>query len=283
MKLSFLISKVLLIRIFLLALPMMFITIETGDCNEDRYYSIHLASFKELQNANSFVNAMTKKGKLIFWKKADVQGKGEYYRVYLGKYKNRDEAVEFWKILKEEGAVSYFGVHEFREEPISEPIEKLPDVTEMEETDMLQASIPGVEEGRFVDNGDGTVTDRKTNLMWIKNGWRIDFFSAVNWGDAIKKCEGFRHGGYIDWRLPTIKEWKSLLDKNNEYPAMVEPNPFENIIMHMPYWSRTEFNSSPSGSLETTNRAYTVMLYYGRISHQGINKFAFIMPVRSLN
>jgi hypothetical protein len=283
MKLSLLISKVLLIRIFLLALPIMFITIETGDCKEDRYYTIHLASFKELQNANNFVNAMTNKGKIIFWKKTDVPGKGEYYRVYLGKYENRDEAIEFWKTLKEEGAVSYFGVHEFREEATSETADEIPAVTELEETDMIQASIPGTGEGRFVDNGDGTVTDKKTNLMWIKNGWRIDFFSAVKWKDAIKKCEGFRYGGYTDWRLPTIKEWKSLLDKNNEYPALVEPNPFENIIVHMPYWSNTEFNSSQSGSIGSSNRAYTVMLYYGQITHQSISKLAFILPVRSLN
>ena len=271
------------VRILLLVLPIIFITTKISECAEERYYTIHLASFKELQNANDYVNAMTNKGKIIFWIKAEVQGKGEYYRVYMGKYKSRDEAVELWKILKEEGAVSYFGVHEFKEETPSELNVEPSAVDEMEETDVVQASIPVSGPWRFIDNGDGTVTDRKTNLMWIKNGWRIDFFSAVNWVEAIKKCEGFSYGGYTDWRLPTIKEWKSLLDKNNEYPALVEPNPFENIIMHMPYWSRTEFNSSLSGSLETTNRAYTVMLYYGRISHQGINKLAFIMPVRSLN
>jgi hypothetical protein len=73
------------------------------------------------------------------------------------------------------------------------------------------------------------------------------------------------------------------MDKNNEYPALVEPNPFENIIVHMPYWSNTEFNSSQSGSIGSSNRAYTVMLYYGQITHQSISKLAFILPVRSLN
>jgi Protein of unknown function (DUF1566)/SPOR domain len=283
MKLSVFIYKVLLIRVLILALPIIFIATNAGDCAEDSYYTIHLASFKELQNANNYVNAMTSKGKTIFWKKADVLGKGEYYRVYMGKYKNRDEAVEFWKILKEEGAVSYFGVHEFKEEIPSELKVEPSSLIEPEETDVEQASVPvfGIE--RFMDNGDGTVTDRKTNLMWIKNGWRIDFFSAVNWVEAKKKCEGFNYGGYNDWRLPTIKEWKSLLDKNNEYPALVEPNPFENIIVHMPYWSRTEYDSNRSSSIKGPNRAYIVMLYYGQISHQSTNKLAFILPVRSLN
>ncbi|HJX33944.1 MAG TPA: DUF1566 domain-containing protein [Desulfatiglandales bacterium] len=283
MKSSIIINKFLLIRVLLLALPIIFITPNTGDCTEDSYYTIHLASFKELQNANDYVNAMTHKGKTIFWKKADVPGKGEYYRVYMGKYKNRDEAVEFWKILKEEGAVSYFGVHEFKEETLSELNVEPAAVNEVNETDVVQTSIHVSGTVRFIDNGDGTVTDRKTNLMWIKNGWRVDFFSAVKWVEAIKKCERFSYGGYTDWRLPTIKEWKSLLDKNNEYPALVEPNPFENIIVHMPYWSRTEYISSRSVSMEGANRAYTVMLYYGQISHQSTKKLAFILPVRSLH
>jgi hypothetical protein len=283
MKSFIAIYKFLLIRALLLALPIIFITANTGDCTEDSYYTIHLASFKELQNANDFVNAMTHKGKTIFWKKADVPGKGEYYRVYMGKYKNRDEAVEFWKILKEEGAVSYFGVHEFKEGTPSELNAEPSAVTEVDETDVVQTSISVSGTLRFSDNGDGTVTDRNTNLMWIKNGWRVDFFSAVKWVEAIKKCERFSYGGYTDWRLPTIKEWKSLLDKKNEYPALVEPNPFENIIVHMPYWSRSEYNSSRGGSMEGANRAYIVMLYYGQISHQSTNKLAFILPVRSLN
>jgi hypothetical protein len=283
MKSSLLLYKLFMIRISLLALPMMFITSDIGDCKEDRYYTIHLASFKELQNANNFVNSLQYAGKTVFWKKTDVPGEGEYYRVYLGKYENRDEAIEFWNKLKEEGAVSYFGIHEFREESTSDTVEDLTPADEPEATAGIDDSIPESPERRFVDNGDGTITDKKTNLMWIKNGWRIDFFSAVKWTDAIRKCEEFRYGGFTDWRLPTIKEWKSLLDKNNEYPALVEPNPFQNIIVHMPYWSKTEFNSSSGGSQETPNRAYTVMLYYGRISHQSTNKLAFILPVRSLN
>ena len=284
MKLHLLLLKILPIRMFLFVLPIIFTAIESADCAEETFYSIHVASFKKLQNANNFVNTMNRKGKILFWEKTDVPGKGMYYRVYLGKYETRDKAVEFWNILNEEGSVGYFGIYAFGEEALSEPKDEPPEIPVSGEEDLVQASIPVQPEERFVDNGDGTVTDKKTNLMWIKNGWRIDFFSAVNWRDASEKCKSFQYGGYTDWRLPSIQEWKSLMDKNNEFPALVEPNPFENIIVHMPYWSNTELNSGRSGSLEsTTTRAYTVMLYYGRISHQNINKLAFILPVRSLN
>lgn len=281
MKIPLLSFKCLLIVSFLLACSVMFLGIENASCDEEEYYSIHVASFKKLENANRYVNSMEKKGKIVFWKEADIPEKGKYYRVYLGKYQNRDDAVDFWNVLNEQGAVSYFGVHRFAETVMPET-EEVSDIIAAEEEeagpDFDQSEI----QMRFVDNGDGTVTDRKTRLMWVKNGWRLDFFSAVNWQDAMKKCEDFKVGGYSNWRLPTIKEWKSLIDKKNQYPALVEPNPFENVIVHMPYWSKTEFNYSQIASLKNSSRAYTVMLYYGRVGHQNTKKLAFVMPVRSL-
>ncbi|MBW2610091.1 MAG: DUF1566 domain-containing protein [Deltaproteobacteria bacterium] len=268
-------------------LPILFIGVDAVDSAEQIYHSIHVASFRNLQNANRYVNALTKKGKMVFWKKTDVPGKGEWYRVYLGKYRDRAKAVEFWKKLEKEKAVSYFGIHEFRETVQPSKIKETPAITPPEETDTVQASTIKEKATRFVDNRDGTVTDKETNLMWIKNGWKIDFVSASNWQDAVKRCEKFSHVGYKDWRLPSIEEWKSLLDPEKEYPALVEPNHFENIIVHMPYWSGTEFGygsgSGYYGHSKNRARAYTVMLYYGRVNHQNKNKMAFILPVRSID
>ena len=49
---------------------------------ERDFYSVHLASFKNLLNANNFVSSLKNKGNAVFWKKADVPGKGLFYRVY---------------------------------------------------------------------------------------------------------------------------------------------------------------------------------------------------------
>ena len=59
-----------------------------------------------------------------------------------------------------------------------------------------------VAENRFVDNGDGTVTDTKQHLMWQKgdNGEEITF------AEALKYCGTLRLGGYTDWRLPLAEE-----------------------------------------------------------------------------
>lgn len=268
-----------------LFLTMFFWHPDKADCAEKRYYSIHLASFKYLRNANGKVNSLQKKGKIIFWKKTDVPNKGEFYRVFLGKYKNKADAVEFWRKLKKEGAVSYFGIYEFREEmhetahvsvPDSIPIEKPQDAGKPQ----TAISPPN----RFIDNNDGTVTDTLTNLMWIKNGWRLEFVSAATWQEAQEKCKNFRQGGYKNWRLSTIEEWKSLIDTQKQAPALVDPSPFENIIVHLPYWSKTEFvvGADYLHNRSKSARVYTVMLYSGNVNHQLKTERAFILPVRGI-
>ena len=155
---------------------------------------------------------------------------------------------------------------------------------ELVPSDSIKLEEKELVKNRFVDNLDGTVTDKKTNLMWIKNGRSFDFFSAKTWWDARKKCEEFRLGGYTNWRLPTIEEWTPLIDTHKQSPALVEPNPFKNTVVHMPYWSGTDFVAGVDYTF-TKNpvRAYTIMLYSGKVGHQNKDERAFVLPVRSIN
>jgi len=279
-------SRWIVIKGLLFLLLIIFTSAVNADCAEEVYYSIHVQSFKNLTNANRYVNGLKNKGKIVFWKETEVQGKGYFFRVYLGKYKTKAEALEVWEKLKEEGAVIYRGVHEFREAKRPEKTADQPKETVASGEDAVKTVVPDLEKDRFLDNRDGTITDTLTSLMWIKNGWRLDFVSAAKWPDAMKKCEKFRHGGYDDWRLPTIKEWKTLLDTKKQCPALVEPNPFENMIVHMPYWSETEFVYGKEYTCSKTLcpiHAYTVLLYFGKVNHQNKKKRAFILPVRSIN
>ena len=64
---------------------------------------------------------------------------------------------------------------------------------------------------RFMDNGDGTVTDQHTNLMWAAS----DNMGDITWHDAKVYCEnppiaGYKYSG---WRMPTIEELKTLYNK----------------------------------------------------------------------
>ena len=60
---------------------------------------------------------------------------------------------------------------------------------------------------RYRDNGDGTVSDLNTGLMWQQ-----DPGEKMTYSEAVEKAETFRLAGYSDWRLPTIKELYSLID-----------------------------------------------------------------------
>lgn len=59
----------------------------------------------------------------------------------------------------------------------------------------------------FHDNGDGTVTDRNTGLMWKQSE-----SPELNWEDALRYCRKLDLGGHTDWRLPGIRELSTLLD-----------------------------------------------------------------------
>ncbi len=60
----------------------------------------------------------------------------------------------------------------------------------------------------FTDNGDGTITDQATGLMWQK----LDSDTTMNWEQALDYAENLVLAGYDDWRLPNAKELQSIVD-----------------------------------------------------------------------
>src|SRR5262245_9323143 len=72
---------------------------------------------------------------------------------------------------------------------------------------------------RFTDNGDGTVRDNATGLIWLKDGGCLGIQS---WSAAFTVVAALAHGNSFcsltdqsvagDWRLPNLKEYESLMD-----------------------------------------------------------------------
>jgi len=60
----------------------------------------------------------------------------------------------------------------------------------------------------FTDNGDSTITDNATGLMWMKNDSEV----GMTWQNALSYSENLQYAGYSDWRLPDAKELQSILD-----------------------------------------------------------------------
>jgi len=65
---------------------------------------------------------------------------------------------------------------------------------------------------QFVDNKDATVTDRATGLMWQKGGssGTLDNKRANSYIEQLNRQQ---FAGYYDWRMPTIEELASLLER----------------------------------------------------------------------
>jgi hypothetical protein len=107
---------------------------------------------------------------------------------------------------------------------------------------------------RFVDNGDGTVTDNLTGLMWTANGT-----DEKTWQEALDWLKTLHMGGLTDWRLPNVNELRSLVDYTSSYPSLPHRNPFVYVQSDY-YWSSTTY-------AYYTNHAWSVYFGDGYVSY----------------
>jgi hypothetical protein len=125
---------------------------------------------------------------------------------------------------------------------------------------------------RFTDNGDGTVTDNLTGLIWLKNA---NCFGQRTFDQAITDCNLLNNGQCSltddsspeNWRLPNRNELLSLLDMRFWEPALpnsagtgqwTHGDPFINLITDSFYWSSTTYAS-------LTSSAWYVHMYTGLV------------------
>jgi hypothetical protein len=122
----------------------------------------------------------------------------------------------------------------------------------------------------LTDNGDGTVTDETSSLVWQKTD---DNVGRV-WTDALTYCEGLSLAGQTDWRLPNIKELMSLIDYRFS-PYTIDTAYFTSVPTgSLPaYWSSTTVFSN-------TNQGLAVRFLSGLVSNPGKSTQAFARCVR---
>ena len=98
---------------------------------------------------------------------------------------------------------------------------------------------------RFVDNGNGTITDNLTGLAWLKNA---NCFGLQNWYNAILAANNLANGsscGLTDgskagqWRLPNRIELESLLSSQQASPAL--PIDYPAVILPSDYWTSSSY------------------------------------------
>ena len=138
---------------------------------------------------------------------------------------------------------------------------------------------------RFTDNGNGTVTDNLTGLLWLKNVNSNCFGQKKSWATALSDANNLE-AGYCgladgsrpgDWRLPNVKELESLADFSQYDPALPGGHPFTGVQSGEEdyYWSSTTFATD-------TASAWYVGMYHGNVlQREGIKTGAYyVWPVR---
>ncbi len=131
------------------------------------------------------------------------------------------------------------------------------------------------------DNGDGTVTDNLTGLMWTKDGNLPG--GVMTWQQALNYVASMNSGagtyGYTDWRLPTVNELQSLINaQQSDTAAWLNAgggfgNPFVNIQTSS-YWSSTTYAGD-------TTTAWVVYLGAGSVYASFKSDAVYVWPVRA--
>ncbi|OGQ84927.1 MAG: hypothetical protein A2289_01545 [Deltaproteobacteria bacterium RIFOXYA12_FULL_58_15] len=122
---------------------------------------------------------------------------------------------------------------------------------------VLSTTVVAKTDADFTDNGDGTVTDNETGLMWQQT----DNNTTMSWSMALQYCVNLTLASHDDWRLPNIKELGSLVDPLRENPATYSVFTGVNIDW---YYSGTPSIVSVPGDNDT----FAVHFQKGEISYR---------------
>jgi alpha-tubulin suppressor-like RCC1 family protein len=137
---------------------------------------------------------------------------------------------------------------------------------------------PAEVNARYTDKGDGTILDKNTGLIWLKNAnvsnLPLPFEGAKQYLQEMNsgKKPNF---GYTDWRLPTINEIQTMVDKSRYYPALPVAHPFTSVQNHY-YWS------SSTGK-DVVDYVWIMDIASGEMTMDYVSycSYKFLWPVRS--
>jgi hypothetical protein len=109
----------------------------------------------------------------------------------------------------------------------------------------------------YRDNGDGTVSDLNTGLMWIQARG-----SKVTWDEAVSGAAACRVGGHRDWRMPTIKDLYSLINFNGGFHPEGDPVPYLDTR-----YFRFVYGDASQGERPIDCQDWTATQYVGTTMH----------------
>jgi hypothetical protein len=129
----------------------------------------------------------------------------------------------------------------------------------------VTAGAPNLES--YTPNGDGTVTDNVTGLIWQQSVP----LNVYTWSEAIAYCPTLQLAGHDDWRLPSLVELFSIVDDGQANPS-INSTYFPSTPVNY-FWS-----SSPMAGSATN--AWSVDFYDSNPTVNGISNPYSVRCVR---
>lgn len=84
---------------------------------------------------------------------------------------------------------------------------------------------PPVSRLHLKDNGDGTISDPDSGLMWTQKDSHAHLGICLNWRQSKEYVENLRTGGYDDWRMPSMPEIAGIYDNTKENVNSMDHDP----------------------------------------------------------
>ena len=125
----------------------------------------------------------------------------------------------------------------------------------------------------MVDNGDGTVTDTRTGLMWQNAEAGIK-----PWKDALAYCDNLVLAGHSDWRLPNINELQSIDDSIGDNPSIYR-TAFPEDTSSL-YWSSTTKDDAKDYAFTMFCKSGEVYAQFGEVYSSEKNNGQGVRAVR---
>ena len=122
----------------------------------------------------------------------------------------------------------------------------------------------------YTDNGDGTVTDNNTGLIWQQE----DDDTTRIWDDAASYCESLTLAVHSDWRLASKKELMSIVNYGTYGPS-IDTTYFSNPNASAPYWSSITYAYDSS-------QAWFFHFSSGGVSHSHKTNSYYVRCVRGV-
>lgn len=95
---------------------------------------------------------------------------------------------------------------------------------------------------------NNVVNDSETSLQWQDNENQATL-TRISWKNAISYCEGISLNGFTNWRLPNIRELKSIVDRTEINPSV---NTFAYTETVIAYWSASSLEGSSTRAWDIT-------------------------------